>query len=358
MGEGPLPLALLRGAVEIPSVSGDEGEVARYFVGALRGFCREAEIDAAGNAVGVVGEGPLRVTFLGHIDTVPGEPPVRVADGRLYGRGAVDAKGPFAAAVCAAARLSAAARARLTLRLIGAVGEEAPGSHGARHAVAVYERPDLLLVGEPSGWDAVTLGYKGRLVVRVEARKDDFHSAGDGTTASEDAVEAWLRLRAWADGATPDASGIFDRIQCALQAVDGGRDGLEQRATAVVGLRLPPAWPPQRVVGALEGLELPDGVRLSFHAPEAPVRGPRDTVLTRAFRVAIRQAGGRPRTNVKTGTSDMNVVAPHWDVPMLAYGPGDSALDHTPDEHVEIEELERAVEVLHAALERLAAGPA
>lgn len=49
----------------------------------------------------------------------------------------------------------------------------------------------------------------------------------------------------------------------------------------------------------------------------------------------------------------MNVVAPVWDVPMVAYGPGDSALDHTPDEHVELAELERAVGVLEGVLEHL-----
>jgi LysW-gamma-L-lysine carboxypeptidase len=56
----------------------------------------------------------------------------------------------------------------------------------------------------------------------------------------------------------------------------------------------------------------------------------------------------------KTGTSDMNIVAPHWKVPMVAYGPGDSTLDHTPNEHVEIPEFLKAIEALRIALTRLA----
>jgi LysW-gamma-L-lysine carboxypeptidase len=53
----------------------------------------------------------------------------------------------------------------------------------------------------------------------------------------------------------------------------------------------------------------------------------------------------------------MNVVAPLWGTPILAYGPGDSALDHTPDEHILISEYLKAVDVLSHALIALA-GPA
>jgi LysW-gamma-L-lysine carboxypeptidase len=53
---------------------------------------------------------------------------------------------------------------------------------------------------------------------------------------------------------------------------------------------------------------------------------------------------------LKTGTSDMNVVAPVWKCPIVAYGPGDSSLDHTPDEHLELDEYWKAVQVLEQTL--------
>jgi [amino group carrier protein]-lysine/ornithine hydrolase len=92
---------------------------------------------------------------------------------------------------------------------------------------------------------------------------------------------------------------------------------------------------------------------LSFFGDEVAYRSNKDTALTRALRVAIREQGGTPRFKVKTGTADMNVVAPYWNVPMVAYGPGDSALDHTPNEHVDLVEYERAVAVLTTALMQL-----
>ena len=98
------------------------------------------------------------------------------------------------------------------------------------------------------------------------------------------------------------------------------------------------------------GLEM---LRIQFGGREEPHRGPKDTLLSRAFRVAIRAAGVQPQLTLKTGTSDMNVVAPLWDCPILAYGPGDSTLDHTPTERLEIAEYLKAVQILRDALERL-----
>ena len=50
----------------------------------------------------------------------------------------------------------------------------------------------------------------------------------------------------------------------------------------------------------------------------------------------------------------MNVVGPHWpDTPIVAYGPGDSSLDHTPDEHIDLNEYQQAIEVLVGVLELL-----
>ncbi len=95
--------ALLRRMIEIRSHSGEEASLARFLCEEMsdRGF--ETHIDEAGNAVGVRGDersGPT-IVLLGHMDTVPGLVPVRIEGDLLYGRGAVDAKGPLAAFVAA-----------------------------------------------------------------------------------------------------------------------------------------------------------------------------------------------------------------------------------------------------------------
>jgi LysW-gamma-L-lysine carboxypeptidase len=90
--------------------------------------------------------------------------------------------------------------------------------------------------------------------------------------------------------------------------------------------------------------------QLAFSGGEAAVRADKSNGLVKAFLRAIRENQGQPRFKLKTGTADMNVVSPFWKCPMVAYGPGDSSLDHTPEEHIEITEYTRAINVLESVL--------
>ena len=343
---------LIIGAVSRPSVSGAEAEVAEFLRGWMAAHDFTAHIDAAGNAVGVRGSGPVTVVLLGHIDTVAGHIPVRVdEDGVLHGRGSVDAKGSFCTFVAAVAGLPPEALSAATFICVGATEEEAPSSKGARHAAGHY-RPDLVLIGEPSGWQGLTLGYKGRLIVKAEVRKANFHTAGEGTSAGDDLAECWQRVRSWAQ--TASGEGVFGGVQATIQALSAESDGLEQVARGTFGLRLPPQVPPSAARAQLSALlsDL-DSLQLTFTGDETAVRYERDTPIARALRIEIRQHGGTPVFKLKTGTSDMNVVAEAWPVPTLAYGPGDSSLDHTPEERLDLAEYDRAVSVLRSALTRV-----
>ena len=84
-----------------------------------------------------------------------------------------------------------------------------------------------------------------------------------------------------------------------------------------------------------------------------PVMMSARTLPARAFRTAIRKFGGIPRQLRKTGTSDMNIYSESWDVPMVTYGPGDSSLDHAPDERISIPEFYLSVDVLNHVCKRL-----
>jgi LysW-gamma-L-lysine carboxypeptidase len=350
---------LLREAVTIQSLSTQEADVSRFFVRWMHRHGFKAEMDGAGSAVGVRGTGTLEVVLLGHIDTVPGEIPVRIeknADGKLelWGRGSVDAKGPFCTFLAAVSLLPASILERARFVCVGAVEEEAPSSKGAHHAISRFS-PAYCIIGEPSGFDTVTLGYKGRLVVKARLEKDNFHSAGNDTTAPEDMLRYFAALEAWAMDFNTDQR-LFDSVQVALQGINSGNDGLRQTCEATIGLRLPPRLGPDEAMRALETVRAAEGLthlRISYTGREEPYRGGKDTPLTRAFRVAMRAHGIAPQLTLKTGTADMNVVAPLWGCPILAYGPGDSTLDHTPQERLEVDEYLTAIRVLRDALERL-----
>jgi len=55
----------------------------------------------------------------------------------------------------------------------------------------------------------------------------------------------------------------------------------------------------------------------------------------------------------KTGTGDMNLFGKALKIPMITYGPGNSHLDHTPNEYIDIQEYLDSIQVYEKALRRL-----
>ena len=343
-------LALLRGLVEIPSVSRREGDAVEWLVARMaeRGF--RANVDDAGNAVGEIGVGPVHVVLLGHIDTVPGEIAVRIEGDELVGRGAVDAKGPLVAFVAAATEPPAGVH----VTVVGAVEEESPTSKGARFR-ARLTAPDWCVIGEPSGWDAVTVGYKGRLTLDVVLSREARHGASPGPTVAEEALALWDRVR---ELASPRATAVrsFERLDCRLEGIDAGiGDGLVEAARLRIGYRVPPGIDPGELESAAASFAQRDGdtrVVITTQGREEPVRTARTSPLARAFARAIAATGGQTTFKEKSGTSDMNILFPAWGCPMVAYGPGDSRYDHTPIERLSIADFARSITVLRGVLSR------
>lgn len=343
---------LLVDLVSTPSVSGSERASAERFVGHAgnRGF--DTKIDQAGNAIADRGaaDAPIHIVLLGHIDTVQGDIPVRLVDGVLYGRGAVDAKGPLCAMLCAAERAELPRGVRLSV--IGAVGEETSGSPGARY-LASRLTPNACIIGEPSGWDGVTLGYKGRLIAQATATCPNHHSAGDALSACDAAVAWWNTVTEFVDDFNTDRKGVFQTIQATLQEMHFKSDGLIQRATLEAGFRLPTGMSPGELALNIEAFTN-EQITLEYSGSELAHVTDRNDPVVRALSSAIRSTGNRPRPKIKTGTADLNVVGPIWKCPIAAYGPGNSSLDHTPAEHIELGDYARSIEVLAHAVTMLA----
>lgn len=344
-------IAFLEELVSIPSPSGEEDAVAEYLLRQMAALGFRVRRDEVGNVIGVLGDSDTgrEITLLGHIDTVPGFVPVRREGNRLYGRGAVDAKGPLAAFVLAAARVAPRLDG-VRLVVIGAVEEETH-SRGAHHLAHTMQPPDCVIIGEPGGWQGITLGYKGTLRVEYRLVQPARHSAGGQPAPAEAAVAFWNRLAAHAAALNHGRSPRFDTLDPTLRAVHTFGNGLEDGVEMSIGLRLPPGADVLALQQQMRNWC--DGAELAFPYSEPPFRAEKNTPPVRALLRAIRAEGGRPRFKLKTGTSDMNVVGPAWGCPIVAYGPGDSALDHTPDEHIEIEEFRRGIDVLARALETL-----
>ncbi len=340
------------------SPSGTEAPAVNYLVQRMKdlGFTR-AYKDEIGNAIGVMGEGEKQIVLLGHIDTVPGEIPVRIVGAEhapplLYGRGSVDAKGPLSSFVDAVAGLGKVPGWQMVV--IGAIDEERE-SIGARHIVDKY-RPDFAIIGEPSRWNRVTLGYKGSARATVTTRREMAHSASGQETAPEAAFAIWEKVSAWVDDFNADKPRVFEQILLSLRGFSSGDDGFETSATLQINARLPVTLLPEAWYAQLEALSAPETVERNGY-PIAAYKAERNTPLVRAFLKGIRAEGGKPGFVVKTGTADVNIVAPVWGCPAVIYGPGNSNLDHTPNEHISLEEYGKAMDVLKNVLFALTLSP-
>ncbi len=336
----------------IPSPSGGEDVFAEYLMAQMRKQGFRVTRDEAGNVHGTVGDStaPREIVLLGHMDTVPGFIPVRWDGDHLYGRGAVDAKGPLAAFVLAAARVAPKLRqARVTV--IGAVEEESHG-WGAHYLAQTMSAPDYVIIGEPSDWDSITLGYKGMLNMEYRLVQPGGHSAGEAPGPAEQAVHFWNRLRRYAHAYNLGKEGRFNTLDPALRDLHTYSDGLYDYVEMNIVARLPPDFGIDVLQAGMEVWS--NGAELKFLGSDPAYRCEKNTPPVRALLRAIRAAGGRPRFKLKTGTSDMNTVGPVWECPMVAYGPGDSSLDHTPREHINIADFERSIGILAQALETLA----
>ncbi|GAC1342567.1 MAG: hypothetical protein NVSMB27_01570 [Ktedonobacteraceae bacterium] len=357
----PDEVTLLQNMLTIPSYSRQENVLASFLVEQAQQMGLHACIDDVGNFIASTHplvEAGSPIILLGHMDTVRGYIPVRFQDEVLYGRGAVDAKGPLAAFLCATARL--VRRGNLNslqhpIVVIGAVEEEAATSRGARAVVERY-RPFACIIGEPSGSQAVTIGYKGRLLVEYCATRPMHHSAGPQQSSSEVAVAFWNRVRnhaaAWNEQHV--ANSTFAALMPSLRGINSSQDGLEEQTRLTIGYRLPPGYDIAGLRTQLEHWAYEDAAELTFSGEEMAFQTTRTTPLARAFIAAIRASGRQPSFKHKTGTSDMNVVGPVWGENIVAYGPGDAHLDHTPQEHIHIAEYTHAIDVLEIVLRELA----
>src|SRR5437899_183869 len=249
-----------------------------------------ASIDEAGNFIATThlletSTNQQPVILLGHMDTVRGHVPVKLQDGVLYGRGAVDAKGRLAAFLSATARLVRSRRLdslQHPVVVIGAVEEESATSRGARAVVERYQ-PFACIIGEPSGSQAVTIGYKGRLLVDYCVTRPAHHSAGLLQNSNEVAIAFWNRVcdhattwnRQYAENST------FAALMPSLRGINGSQDGLEEQTQLRIGYRLPPGYATADLRTCLEQWASQDDAHISFSGEEIAFQTTRTTSLSR-----------------------------------------------------------------------------
>jgi len=354
---------LLTRMIKIYSPSGKEEEISLFLADEMEKLGFRVHRDEVGNAIGEFGEGSPVILLCGHMDTVEGEIPVHVEDGQLYGRGSVDAKGPLAAMIVAASKFVKDGFPGKIL-VVGVIDEEKGGT-GIQHFVEEGIQPDYAIFGEPSGLEKVVFGYKGILTVKVTVETPSGHSAAPWLfdNAIEKAMDFWKQINRLHLREEKLKSRFYSITSC-LTGIKGGNSSasfIPSHCEILIQLRIPPQLTPEQVFKEVKrkidrykatnpkvtvSVEIVD-VAKAFEAD-------RRSVIVRALAWGIRKTTlNYASFSRKTGTGDMNVLGNALKIPVVTYGPGDSKLDHTPNEHIGIQEYLDSIEVLKKTLTKL-----
>jgi succinyl-diaminopimelate desuccinylase len=335
--------------VAIPSESHHEQALADHVVARLGPLDHLAVERVGDNVVARTDLGrELRLVVAGHLDTVPanGNSVPRIDSDVLHGLGSADMKGGLAVMLDLAAAIAEPA---VDVTWVFYTAEEVAAEHnGLKHLFA--ERPDLVagdvaLLGEPTG-AAIEGGCQGSMRLRVELAGARAHTARPWM--GRNAIHRLGALLAALDEYEPRRP-VIDGCEFreSLQAVfvDGGVAGnvVPDRAVLTVNHRFAPDRTSDDAVAHVrETLDphLDDGdtVELVDLAGAAPPS------LTHPLLAALRDRN-ELEVRAKLGWTDVSRFAAAG-IPAVNFGPGDSALAHTKEEHLDRHSLER----VHAAL--------
>lgn len=340
----PTEVELLRELVAIPSVSGEEEDVARRVAGLAASAGLPVVRDEAGVSVRLPGQAPgPTLAFVSHLDVVPAgggwtrrpfEPTIE--GDRLYGRGSGDAKASVAAMLCAAYDIALAGGPRRgNLLLLFGLGEET--KHTSMPALVARAGPiDAAVVGEPTDLD-VAIAQRGLMMVDLVAHGDQRHAGrasedGPFTNALVALAQDLLKLGGLFRGRPHPLLGD-PTVTATMVNAGVSRNVTPPSATAILDVRSTPRW---------SHAELADGLRAAV-ASEVVITSERlvpcETPAASRLLAACDAVRPEARHYGSPTCSDW-VFLRHLDA--VKCGPGTSERSHTPDEWVDLRQVTAA----------------
>lgn len=374
-------ITLLADMIRIPSVcpsDGGPGEqafadfVAREL--GARGFAIERQIclDERPNLIATFGPATPKktVAFEFHLDTVgtqgmampPFEPTVQ--NGRLFGRGACDDKGPAAALLYALTpEVLAGLRERgVRLLILGAMGEE-KGNIGAEQLIERGVRADQMIVLEPTEL-AIIHAHKGALWFSVEVRGRAAHGSvpeeGINAICAMMSVVEYL-LENTAAAAAAREHPVLGKPTINIGRIQGGAgiNIVPDRCFIEVDRRLLPEEDGAQLIEQLkshvrrmkEDGEITDGTvqvrKLGLPFMTAP-----DSELVRLLAASCAACGVDSEVKGAAWYSDAGILS-RVCREIVVFGPGSILQAHTAEEYIELTELQRGANILRDFLGRL-----
>ncbi|WP_431230865.1 YgeY family selenium metabolism-linked hydrolase [Paenarthrobacter nicotinovorans] len=372
---------LLLKLISTPSLSTEEEDCALVVAEELKALGMEVSTDLMGNVVGklILGPGPT-VMIDCHLDTVPVVDPSKwtkapggeILDGRIYGRGAVDMKGPMAAAIHGIKAIKALGRG--TVIFAGTVAEELVEGPAAL-TVAAATAPDFVLICEPSQ-RRIARGQRGRAEIVIEVRGLSSHSAypAEGLNAAEVMADVITELRSLTPPNDPTlGDGILVLIDVksepypSLSTVPELCRATFDRRTLVGENESDVLGPIQAAVSKVSSAWGAQGVAFvaphthttyTGHKVETTKFAPawlydeHDTIVARAAAGLTAAGLDATITHYKFCTNGSG-TAGRLSIPTIGYGPGHEDQAHKVDEYIDLDDLHQGARGYAALLTAL-----
>jgi LysW-gamma-L-lysine carboxypeptidase len=354
------PETLLTKMVEIESITKNEKELGEFLVKYCHTQNIQAHLDEVGNfiaEIGTPGAHPAVLLF-GHMDTVAPYLPVKkdITQDILYGRGSVDAKGPLATFIQSMINLRDSIQGYLVV--VGAVQEEgrSVGAHFFKKTDYITNI-DYGIIGEPSNTTNITIGYRGSMVLKLVIKTEPGHASSPDV---RNAIEDFLTLHNIFLERLPNinAQGKHRKLTIRPTWIEAHS---ADKAVIYYNIRIPHGMTTTQLLQQIEEIITEFNKEPNFAKITLEVRDRNDpyvisdkkSSLITLFRKGIEEETGEPpRLIKKTGTADLNVLGnEHPHIPMFAYGPGDSRLDHTNEEHIYFSDLHKAIRIMTQVLQ-------
>ncbi|UPT73646.1 MAG: M20/M25/M40 family metallo-hydrolase [Elusimicrobiota bacterium] len=255
-----------------------------------------------------------------------------IEDGKLYGRGSNDAKGCLIAMILGAKKAFATNAPKGKVLLAATCEEEVLGQ-GLETLLPTLPKPDAAVVGEPTGLNAAT-AQKGLLLLEIIAKGKSAHAAhGGGINAVEAAAKDVLALSKLAvNGEHP----YLGKTSLNVTQISGGdrHNVIPDSCKLVVDIRTVPGVPPEEII---------DLVKKTVQG-EVRVRSNRlGSVETDPAHPIVKAALAANASGRAYGSPTLSDWVFLKGIPTVKAGPGDSKRSHTPDEYLEVAELEAGV---------------
>ena len=363
----------LRELIAIPSESRNEEAIAAHVRKEMLNLGYEhADVDRFGNVVGRVGEGPTRVIFDAHLDTVgigdrsswrfdPYQGDLKA--GKIYGHGAANNKGGLAAVVFAGAIIHELDLAPdCSVYVIGTIqAEECEGV--AYKALFDVEKlyPHFVVLSMPTGM-RLCRGQRGRAEYRITLRGQPVHASDPtkGTNAIYGMTGIISGIQALNDKLPSDPFVGKATVAVTHVACDyNGPNALPEACRIMIDRRLIPGEQPKKVLQQLKEVcrgtrakvevveyDLPSyrGLRLPmekyFPTWSIPDSHPLMQAAADAHKSVFKKKPTIDHWTMSTaGVYTMGIAG----VPTIGFGPSEESFSGPINDHVRIDDLEKTI---------------